>query len=148
MLSACQLVLSGQARSVTVQNGAGAANSAVERKLHPTPHSQVLPNTMQQKRCFTIHVDVVGLRPQAREGFMHSEAVPHTSTSPDWSARVVMKGSICRFRVAECLTLDRGPQFKQFGWYGVTSCAWSTPTYHPQSSRMVERVHSQMTEAQ
>jgi hypothetical protein len=79
-----RVIWPGSASDCTEYSSAVAANSAVERQLHPTPQSGVA-HCRATEEVLTIHEDVVGLLPQTRS-FTHIEAVPHTSTSPDRSA--------------------------------------------------------------
>ncbi len=125
-------------------------------------HTQVQPIAVPRRRFSHIHVDIVGPLPTTRQGFTHLltavdrstrwvEAFPLSSTTAASCATAPVDGWISRFGVPAQLTSDRGNQFTGAVWADLCSKLGinhrQTTAYHPQSNRMVERVHRQIKDA-
>ena len=111
-----------------------------------------------------LHLDLVGPLTASSDGHTHVmtmidrstrwvEVVPLTSTTATACADALVSGWISRFSVPAALTTDRGVQFTSAVWavlcskLGISHVTTTTYHLHPQSNRIVERFHRQLTDA-
>jgi hypothetical protein len=124
--------------------------------------AEVEPMKIPSRRFSHLHVDLVGPLPTSKNGEAHIltivdrstrwvEAVPLSSTTADSCASALVSTWVSRFGVPAQVTSDRSSQFAGAVWaafckqVGVKHVM--TTAYHPQSNRMVERVHRQLKAA-
>ncbi|GFO11316.1 Pol polyprotein [Plakobranchus ocellatus] len=74
-----------------------------------------------------------------------AEAVPLLDAHASACATVLLHHWVARFGVPEDITSDRGGQFTSSLWTQLNNLlgveANTTTAYHPQTNRMIERLH-------
>ena len=116
---------------------------------------------LPSSRFDSLHVDLVGPLPPS-QGFSYlltvvdrftrwPEAIPVADISAKTCARAFLAHWVARFGVPSSMTSDRGRQFVSELWRKTAALMGAstnaTTAYHPQSNRMVERMHRTMKAA-